>query len=101
MIRCLRFRHVFFFVRCSEKRPRQAHEVTKNSWKNTLKSWSPWDISVYRRITIVKTQAVSKVTFFCRYLETMHHFPEEVSNLMVFDFIWNHKPAKIKKTSVL
>ena len=49
----------------------------------------------------MKTLAVSKVTFFYSYLETTHHFAEEVNNLMVFDFIWNHKPAKIKKTSVL
>lgn len=49
----------------------------------------------------MKTLALFKVTFFCSSLEIPHHFAEEVNNLMVFDFIWNHKPAKIKKTSVL
>ena len=54
----------------------------------------------YRRINIVKTLALSKIIFVCSSMETPPHFAEEV-NRMMFDFVWNHKPAKIKKSTLI
>ena len=64
--------------------------------KKTLSIWSRRDISIYRKINIVKTLALSKRVFICSALETPKNFAKEVNNI-VFDFIWKQKPPKIKK----
>ena len=62
--------------------------------------WSQRDISLQGRINIVKTLALSKLIFVCSVLETPEHFADKV-NKLTFDFIWNHKPAKIRKTTLI
>ena len=66
------------------------------SLKKTLSVWSRRDLSIYGRINIVKTLALSKLVFISSVMETPKNFPTEV-NKIVFDFIWKQKPAKIKK----
>ena len=68
--------------------------------KNTLKMWSQRNLSLYRKINIVKTLALSKLLFICIVLESSENFADEV-NKIVFDFIWNYKPAKIRKTTLI
>ena len=68
--------------------------------KKTLNMWSQRDISLQGRINIVKTLALSKLIFVCRVLETPEHFADEV-NKLIFDFIWNYKPAKIRRTTLI
>ena len=68
--------------------------------QKTLNFWSQRDISVYGRINIVKTLALSKVIFMFSSLETPPYFVEEV-NRKIFYFVWNHKPAKIKKSTLI
>ncbi|KAL9965225.1 hypothetical protein ACROYT_G028996 [Oculina patagonica] len=64
--------------------------------KKTLSIWSRRDISIYGRINIVKTLALSKLVFICSVMGTPKNFAKEVNNI-VFDFIWKQKPPKIKK----
>ena len=64
--------------------------------KKTLSIWSRRDISIYGKINIVKTLALSKLVFICSVMETPKNFAKEVNNT-VFDFIWKQKPPKIKK----
>ncbi|KAL9988599.1 hypothetical protein ACROYT_G003061 [Oculina patagonica] len=68
--------------------------------KKTLSIWSRRDISIYGRINIVKTLALSKLVFICSVIETPKNFAKEVNNI-VFDFIWKQKPPKIKKTTLI
>ena len=68
--------------------------------QKTLNFWSQRDISVYGRINIVKTLALSKIIFICGSLETPPYFVEEV-NRKIFDFVWNNKPAHIKKSTLI
>ena len=68
--------------------------------KKTLNMWSQKDISLQGRINIVKALALSKLIFVCSVLETPEHFADEVNEL-TFDFIWNHKPAKIHETTLI
>ena len=68
--------------------------------KKTLNMWSQRDISLQGRINIVKTLALSKLIFVCSVLETPEHFAEEV-NKLIFDYIWNYKPAKIRRTTLI
>ena len=70
------------------------------SLKKTLSIWSRRDISIYGRINIVKTLALSKLVFICSVMETPKNFAKEVDKI-TFDFIWNQKPAKIKKTTLI
>ena len=70
------------------------------SLKKTLNMWSQRDLSIVGRINIIKTLALSKVVFICSVMNTPKDFSKEV-NKITFDFIWNHKPAKIKKTTLI
>ena len=70
------------------------------SLKKTLNMWSRRDLSIYGKINIVKTLALSKLVFICSVMETPRDFAKEVDKI-TFDFIWNHKPAKIKKTTLI
>ena len=70
------------------------------SLKKTLNIWSSRDISIYGRINIVKTLALSKLTFVCSVLDTPDSFTGEV-NKIIFDYIWKYKNPKMKKTTIL
>ena len=65
-----------------------------------LNIWSARDISTYGRINIVKTLALSKLTFVCSVLETPENFTEEV-NKITSNFIWKQKPPKIKNSTLV
>ena len=62
--------------------------------------WFQRDLSIVGRINIIKTLALSKLVFICSVMNTPKDFSKEV-NKITFDFIWNHKPAKIKKTTLI
>ena len=70
------------------------------SLKKTLNMWSQRDLSIVGRINIITTLALSKLVFICSVMKTPKDFSKEV-NKITFDFIWNHKPAKIKKTTLI
>ena len=61
------------------------------SLKKTLHVWSQRDLSIFGRINIIKTLALSKLLFICSVMDTHKDFCKEV-NKITFDFIWNHKP---------
>ena len=65
-------------------------------FEKILNIWSSRDISIYGRVNIVKTLAISKLTFICSVLDTPKGFTDEVNN-MRFDYIWNYKNPKLKK----
>ena len=70
------------------------------SLQKTLSVWSRRDLSIYGRINIVKTLALSKLVFISSVMEIPRNFAAEV-NKMVLDFIWKQKPAKTKKTTLV
>ena len=80
--------------------------LRKNFWdkltslKKLFNIWSQRDISVYGKINLVKSLALSKLVFICSVMETPKHFVNEV-NKIVLDFIWNHKPPKIKFSTLI
>ena len=53
-------------------------------------------LSIGGRINIIKTLALSKLVFICSVMNTPKDFSTEVDKITL-DFIWNYKPAKIKK----
>ena len=70
------------------------------SLKKLLNIWSQRDISVYGKINLVKSLALSKLVFICSVMETPKLFVDEV-NKIVLDFVWGHKPPKIKYTTLI
>ena len=48
----------------------------------------------------MKSLALSKLVFICSVMETPKLFVDEV-NKIVLDFIWGHKPPKIKYTTLI
>ena len=71
-----------------------------DSLRKLLNIWSARDTSVHGRIQIVKSMAISKLTFVCSVLSTPASFAAEVDKL-IFDFIWNYKIPKIKETTLI
>ena len=67
-----------------------------------LKIWSSRDISIYRRVNVqvVKTIAISKLSFVCSVLHTPDKFANEV-NKLIFDYVWKHKNPKVKKSTLI
>ena len=66
------------------------------SLKKILNIWTSRDISIYGKINIVKTIALSKATFVCSVLDNSESFTEGV-NKIIFKFIWKFKRPKIIK----
>ena len=64
--------------------------------RKLLNIWSSRDISTFGRINIVKTPAISKLTFACSVLNPPDNFADEV-NKLIFDYIWKYKNPKVKK----
>ena len=68
--------------------------------RRILNIWSSRDISIYGRINVVKTTAISKLTFVCSMLNTPDKFANEVKKL-IFDYVWKHKTPKVKKSTLI
>lgn len=66
------------------------------SSKKALNIWSQRDLTIFGRINIIKTSALSKLVFICIVMNTRKDFSREI-NKTPFDFIWNHKPAQKKR----
>ena len=68
--------------------------------RRILNIWSSRDISIYGRINVVKTIAISKLTFVCSVLNTPDKFTNKV-NKLIFDYVWKHKNPKVKKSTLV
>ena len=70
--------------------------------RKILNIWSSRDLSIYGRVNIVKTIAISKLTFVCSVLNTPDTFATEV-NKLIFDYVWKYKNSKreIKKSTLI
>ena len=58
------------------------------------------DLTLYGKIQIIKTLAFPKIIFICSVLLSPVNFEKEINSL-TFSFIWNNKPAKIKKLTLI
>ena len=62
--------------------------------------WSQRDLSLYGKITIAKTPGLSKMIFSSACLPTPSHIVSSIDK-MITAFVWNNKPAKIKRESMI
>ena len=68
--------------------------------KTLLGIWSQRDLSILGRITIFKSLAFSKVIYQCSNLAVPDNIVKELT-LIAFGFIWQHKPDKVKRNTVI
>ena len=67
--------------------------------KNMLKNWKR-KLTLHGRIKIVKTLGLSKLIYDTPVLEIPDCYVKEINKLS-FDFIWEGKPAKIKRKTII
>ena len=68
--------------------------------KKTLNFWCGWHLTILGRIAVIKALALSKLVYNCSVLEVPVDFAKNV-NSIIFPFIWNFKPDKIKRNSLI
>ena len=68
--------------------------------KNVLNIWSSRHLTILGRIPIVKNLALAKLVYSCSVLNVPAEFVKEV-NSSIFSFIWNFKPDKIKRKTLI
>ena len=70
------------------------------SLEKTLNCWRRRNLTLLGRINIVKTLGLSKLIYNTSVLTIPEHFVKEI-NKLTFNFIWEDKRAKIKKTTII
>jgi len=68
--------------------------------KKVLNTWSSRHLTISGRIAIVKNLALAKLVYSCSVLNVPAEFVKEV-NSSIFSFIWNFKPDKIKRKTLI
>ena len=70
------------------------------SMEKILNIWKNRKLTLIGRINIVKTLALSKLIFNSSNLSSPNYLSGAVNN-MIFNFIWENKPPKIKKATII
>ena len=68
--------------------------------KKVLNIWCKRHLTILGRIAIVKNLAIAKLVYCCSVLNVPAEFVKEV-NSTIFSFIWNFKPDKIKRKTLI
>ena len=68
--------------------------------EKTLNNWQRRNLTLYGRINIVKTLALSKLIYCASVLTVPDRCIKEI-NKLIFNFIWAGKPPKIKRNTII
>ena len=68
--------------------------------KNVLNQWATRNLTLIGRICIVKTLAISKLVYNTSVLNVPSNFAEKVNDIC-FKFIWNFKPDKVERQTIV
>lgn len=68
--------------------------------EKTLNGWKRRKLTLLGRINIVKTLGLSKLIYNASVLSIPKHFVKEI-NRISFNFIWEGKPAKVKRSTII
>ena len=66
--------------------------------KHTLNIWSQRNLSLFGKIEVLKTQAISRLVYVMSLLPSPPKDCLEEIDRMLLNFCWSNKPAKIRKT---
>ena len=68
--------------------------------ERTLNNWKRRKLTLIGKINIVKTLGLSKLIYSASLLPMPKGFAEKI-NKIIFHFIWDNKPAKIKRKTII
>ena len=68
--------------------------------RKILNQWTTRNLTLIGRICIVKTLAISKLVYNASVLKVPSNFAEKVNDVC-FKFIWNFKPDKVKRQTIV
>ena len=71
-----------------------------NNLEKTLNGWKQRKLTLLGRINIVKTLGLSELIYYASVLCIPKHFAKEI-NKISFNFIWEGKPAKVKRSTII
>ena len=69
--------------------------------ENSLHTWKRRKLTLYGKINIVKTLGLSKLIFNASVLYIPQHYIEQINKITFRNFIWDGKPAKIKRKTLI
>jgi hypothetical protein len=71
------------------------------AFSHTLKFWKKWKLSLYGKITVLKTFAWPKLIYPLTVLNNPPlNMINDIKNMM-FQFLWDHKPDKISRNTII
>ena len=86
--------HLEFTSHTTKMPPRRRIFISKlEALKTLLNMWMIKDLSLYGKVQIIKSLALSKRTFICSVLPSPIDF-ESTVNSITFNFLWNNKPLR-------
>ena len=71
-----------------------------NNLEKTLNGWKRRKLTLLGRINIVKTLGLSKLIYNASVISIPKHFVKEIDKIS-FNFIWEGKPAKVKRSTII
>ena len=81
--------------------PKLNYEGITNKITNLFKSWKKRNMTLFGKVKIIKTLALSKLVYF---LINIPRPPDNILqevNRQCFSFLWDYKPSKIKKKMII
>ena len=89
------------FFSYDENKTNELNFAEKNrNLEKTLNSWKRRKLTLHGKINIVKTLGLSKLIYNASVLVIPKHFIKQIEKI-IFDFIWDGKPAKTKKSTII
>jgi len=74
----------------------ETHEKRLDILQSTINLWTRRNLSWIGRITVIKTQCISKINYAISSIETPDWFINRAENLLN-NFLWNGKPPRVKQ----
>ena len=69
-------------------------------FKRVLDMWLQRGLSLIGKITILKSEAFSKIIYQCGVMDPPQNFIEHINDI-AFKFIWHNKSDKIKRNTII
>ncbi len=68
--------------------------------KQNLNRWKQRDLTIYGKILLIKTYALSQILYTTAVLPTPDKFVVELEEI-IYNFLWNGKQHKVKKSVII
>ena len=68
--------------------------------KTLINEFSKRNLTIFGKVTVIKSLLLPKLAYFVQYIFTPKQRLNEI-NSMLFKFLWNKKPEKIKRSILI